>query len=112
MSKKAKGSRSEREQFWRDLIERQRHSGQSIREFCDDEGVSQPSFFLWRKRLRSENARPKSRFLPVQIDLADSVTSPGRIEILLAGGQRIRVGPGFDEQTLRDVLAVLEQQPC
>lgn len=112
MSKKAKGSRSEREQFWRDLIERQQHSGQSIREFCDDEGVSQPSFFSWRKRLRSENARPKSRFLPLQIDVTDSVASSGRIEILLNGGQRVRIEPGFDRRTLEDVLAVLEQQPC
>ena len=112
MAKKAKRSRADREQFWRDLIERQQQSGQSIREFCDYEGVSQPSFFSWRKRLQSENTRPKSRFLPVQIDLADSVASPGRIEILLDCGKRIRVGPGFDGQTLRDVLVVLEQPAC
>lgn len=101
MAKKAKRSRAGREEFWRDLIERQQQSGQSIREFCDDEKVSQPSFFSWRKRLRSENARPKSRFLPVQIDLADSVASPGRIEILLDGGKRVRVEPGFDPQAWR-----------
>ena len=102
MAKKATRSRADREQFWRELIERQQQSGRSIRAFCDSEGVSQPSFFSWRKRLRSENVQPRSRFLPVQIDLADSMTRAGRIEIVLEGGQRIGVEPGFDGQTLRD----------
>lgn len=112
MAKKVKRSRADREQFWRDLIERQQQSGQSIREFCDSEGVSQPSFFAWRKRLRLENGQPQSRFVPVQIDMLDSVRRAGRIEILLSDGKCVRVQPGFDEQTLIAVLSVLERSPC
>ena len=112
MAKRARRRRADREQFWRDLIGRQQRSGQSIREFCDSEGVSQPSFFSWRKRLRLHCGQAGSRFLPVQIEMPRSLTSGGRIEIVLDGGQRVRVEPGFDAQALRDVLAVLEQQPC
>jgi len=112
MAKRATRRRADREQFWRDLIQRQQQSGQSIREFCDSEGVSQPSFFSWRKRLRAQNGQPQSRFLPVQIEMPGSLTSAGRIEIVLDGGKQVRVEPGFDRQALRDVLAVLEQQPC
>jgi hypothetical protein len=36
----------------------------------------------------------------------------GRLEIALADGLVIRVRPGFDWQTLADVLAVLEVRPC
>ena len=112
MAKKARRSRADREQFWRDLIGRQQQSGQSIREFCDSQGVSQPSFFSWRKRLRLQNGQPESRFLPVQIEMPDSLTSGGRIEIVLDSGKRVRVEPGFDREALRDVLTVLEQSPC
>lgn len=112
MAKIVTRRRSDREQFWRDLIGRQEQSGQSIREFCDSEGVSQPSFFSWRKRLRSQNGQAESRFLPVQIEMPDSLTSAGRIEIVLDGGKRVLVERGFDGQTLRDVLAVLERPPC
>jgi len=36
MAKKASRSRADREEFRRDLIERQQQSGWSIREFCDE----------------------------------------------------------------------------
>ena len=112
MAKRATRRRADREQFWRDLIGRQQQSGQSIRELCDSQGISQPSFFSWRKRLRAQNGQAESRFVPVQIEIPDSLASAGRIEIVLDGGKQVRVEPGFDRQTLRDVLAVLERSPC
>ena len=39
---------------WREWLRRFELAGTSIVRFCRDENVSQPSFFLWRKRLRSE----------------------------------------------------------
>lgn len=112
MAKKANRGRADREQFWRDLIARQKPSGQSIQEFCHSEGVSSPAFYSWRKRLRSANGKPRSQFLPVQVLTEAAESAPGRIEIVLDGGKRVRVEPGFDEQSLRSVLAVLEQSPC
>jgi hypothetical protein len=58
MAKKASG---EREQFWRDLIGRQPSSGLSIASFCDDAGVSANSFFVWKRRLRSQAGDSKRR---------------------------------------------------
>lgn len=110
MSSKGRRNRGDREQFWRDLIQRQRHSGQSIRAFCESQGVSAPSFFSWRKRLSQD--RPRSQFVPVQIDVESASAPPGRIEIRLNEGTCVRVEPGFDAQSLRDVLAVLEPPPC
>jgi hypothetical protein len=34
------------------------------------------------------------------------------VEIHLGGGRMICVRPGFDQQTLRDVLAALEARSC
>jgi hypothetical protein len=36
----------------------------------------------------------------------------GGVEIILAHGCTVRVRSGFDRQTLADVLAMLEVQPC
>jgi transposase-like protein len=51
-------------------------------------------------------------FLPVRV-VQDSAVSVARgVEIVLAHGGMVRVSPGFDRQTLTDVLAVLEVRPC
>jgi hypothetical protein len=47
-----------------------------------------------------------------------TVVSPAReeprggLEIAWSNGRVLRVPPGFDRQTLADVLAVLEARPC
>ncbi|MFM9065957.1 MAG: IS66 family insertion sequence element accessory protein TnpA, partial [Planctomycetota bacterium] len=51
---KSRGARVKLEQFWRDLVEKQARSALSVRRLCELEGISQPSFYLWRKRLMQE----------------------------------------------------------
>lgn len=55
----AKRTSDEREQFWRDLIERQPASGVSIARFCKQVGVSANSFFVWKRRLRPQMGRAR-----------------------------------------------------
>jgi hypothetical protein len=102
----------EREQYWRDLIAQQQRSRQSIAAFCRAQGISQPSFFSWRKRLRLHRGQPASPFVPIQIDLPGSLAHPAPIEILLSSGTCVRVRSGCDRQMLETVLAVLEPPPC
>jgi hypothetical protein len=49
------------------------------------------------------------RFVAVALEAAHH---DQRIEVLLAGGQRLRVAPGFDPATLARLVAVLEGRPC
>jgi hypothetical protein len=54
-------------------------------------------------------AEPTPAFLPVKLD--EVATEPKRhvpIEVILREGRRIRVRRGFDPQTLRQVVSVLE----
>ena len=46
--------------------------------------------------------------------VADAVpTQPSALEVVLADGRTVRVAPGFDAATLRQLLAVLEEgAPC
>jgi len=39
---------------WRNRIERQRRSGQTITQFCKKEGVSTPSYHYWKRKLQDE----------------------------------------------------------
>jgi transposase len=90
------------------VLARWRRSGLSVRAFCRAEGVSEPSFYAWRRKL--DGAEPnKPVFLPVHIvtEAAHEPTTRG-IEVVLANGRCVRVGPGFDPQTLVKLVALLE----
>lgn len=51
MRVKGPGRDLKREGVWRAVLERQRQSGLSIRAFCRREGISEPSFYAWRREL-------------------------------------------------------------
>ena len=110
MARRRTGRKHEREQCWQEVIERWRASGQSVAAFCRAEGVSQGTFYAWRKRLGGPR---RLAFVPVRI-VADARPEPvaATIEIALADGRVVRVRPGFDAATLGRVLAVAEGRPC
>jgi hypothetical protein len=107
---------------WNALLNDFRRSGLTQAEFCERRGISIHSF---RKRLyRVPTPKPipanhlsadgtTSGFLPVTI-LPDPTTAACRqpLELCLNNGRRIAVAPGFDPQTLRQLIAVVEERPC
>jgi Transposase len=104
--------RSERKRFWRQLIREQQLNGVSIEAFCRSQGVSQASYFAWRRKLAiGKRANDRAKFVPVRV-LPKIADHSSGIEIVLDHGRRVRVEPGFDRQLLSDVLAVLEERPC
>jgi len=113
MANKARDPR--KEQFWRQAVAGWRRSGLTVRVYCARHGLSEPSFYAWRSELTrrdrhaAEQRSKTSSFVPVRV-----VTEPqAPIEIVLADGHVVRVRPGFDAQTLRQVLAVArEERPC
>jgi transposase-like protein len=100
-----------KEQHWRQRIRDWQDSGLSIRAFCARRGLSQASFYAWRRELQRRDSE-EPLFVPIRLradDLPASVAPA--LEVLLANGRRICVAPGFDAATLRQVLAVLEEGP-
>ena len=99
---KRDGSRRE---FWRDLIHQQARSGQQVRAFCSEHGVTEQSFYGWKKRLSGE--------APVSFALVATDGAGGKreapLELDLGSGQRLRISCGVDGATLRTVLAVLRE---
>jgi hypothetical protein len=115
------GAGSEKERSWKELIERQGQSGQSIRAFCASESISEANFHWWRRELTRRKAdgkvgprftrrtRSVAEFVPV--NLTSQALRPA-IEIELPGGIVVRVLPGASSGQLREVLAALESNRC
>lgn len=120
----------EKEAYWRGQIKRQSVSGLSIRKWCRDNGVSEPSFYVWRRELRKRdresgqaeperadregrNHLPKdivsSGFVAVDVVASDDVLA-GRaamLEIDVASGVVIRLREDASADTLERVLGVV-----
>jgi hypothetical protein len=109
---------------WSAILNDFRRSGLTHAEFCELRDISLHSF---RKRLyaarmgnsatstaHSSPANP-SDFLPVTIlpDPTPAVAAnPQALQLILPNGRRIAVAPGFDSQTLRRLITVVEDRPC
>jgi transposase-like protein len=91
--------------LWRERIAEQERSGRSVRQFCRDRGFSEHSLYAWRKRLRSATPVRFALVEPANVPLEDSAGP--KIELLLAGGERLRIHSGVDAATLRTVLDAL-----
>jgi hypothetical protein len=89
-----------------DLIRQQEQSGAAVKVFCVNHGVSEPSFYSWRKRLAADE--------PVRFALVDAGTTRANqnapMELILASGDRLRIASGVDAITLRTVLDALRER--
>jgi hypothetical protein len=113
-----------KQQFWQQHLLDHSVSGLSIRAYCRQHHLSEPSFHSWRRTLAQRTPSPQARipappkesspaapaFLPLR--LIDDSAPSAPLELVLGGGRAIRVGPGFSADALRQLLAVLEQRPC
>jgi transposase len=102
-----------KERFWRTIVRQWRRSGLSVRDFCQEHGVAEPSFYAWRRTLAERDASAIA-FVPVKVvpERASAQASVG-LELVLGGGRVLRIGPGFDAATLQRVLPLLEEgRPC
>ena len=109
---------------WNALLNDFRRSGLTQAEFCRRRQISLHSFrkHLYQPRpskpALGDDRSPASadhHFLPVTIlpDPILSITaSQPHLELILSNGRRIAVAPGFDSQTLRRLIAVVEERPC
>jgi transposase-like protein len=108
---KGKARDESKERRWRWLIEEWRDSGTTVRAFCEQHGVSEPSFYAWRRKLAQRDAQAPT-FVPVRVVADEPPAKAGGLDLVLPGQRTLRVGPGFDAATLRRLLAVLEETPC
>ncbi len=109
-------SRSKTAKLWQQRMRRFASSQMTVAQFCLSEGVSQPSFYQWKKKLRElpNDAKPKPsaagvQFLPLQLTALSGKQVASEFDqrvgsavasttIELPGGVRIRVEVPTDRQ--------------
>jgi transposase-like protein len=141
MRKRTRRGDPQRQRYWEEVVRRWREGGQSVAAFCRGEGLRESAFYCWRRKLARRSDRTGERapdagdgsrpaacpvtpaprlsrqsaappFLPVHVVEHAMAEVAHGVEIVLRQGRAVRVGVGFDRQTLAEVLAVLETAPC
>ena len=125
-----KKSDIEQQQFWQMAVETWRCSGLSVRKFCKQEGLSEPSFYAWRRKLTDglevdskpnrkrannqsgkkalhpgNNAQLNEEFIRVSLPAETSAA----IELVLVTGNKLRINSSADSKTLVNVLTAIKQ---
>jgi transposase-like protein len=115
--------KSEKEQFWRLVLEEYARSGLSAREYCRRETISEPSFYAWRRKIhqRDTQARIGSELVPVNVLKSGTTArlSPSRsrsdsslqresgLEIVSTGGDVLRVDDSCSVDVIRRALVAI-----
>ena len=93
---------------WRQIIDGQQSSGLTVAAYCLDRGITQGSFYTWKRRLRSPakpNRLPKPAFVEVTPPRAGTA---GTIEVCLRGERHLLARRGFDRELLIELIRTLE----
>ena len=108
----SRGLSPEKMEEWTGRLRRFEQSNQTVARFCQDEGVSQPSFYSWKKKLREFSpASGGSQFQPVHLTSPSLVTA--RQETIVRLGRDIEIELGSDlsivESIVKQLLAAADQ---
>src|SRR3954466_15231814 len=76
---------------WAERIAAQQRSGISVKQFCKEQGLTEYSFYAWRKRLQE---RGPVRFALVERSARQEHTVEAALELVLATGERLRISTG------------------
>lgn len=125
MARRAKRSAA-KERFWREVIDGWRRSGGSVRQWCSQRQISEPSFYSWRQTLaerdasadrkqpvrrRSRRKRAPTAMIPVEIVPPVSAQQLAPLEITLGGGIHLLVRGHCQSALLREALTALRPEP-
>jgi hypothetical protein len=98
---------------WHQIIDGQRLSGLTVAAYCQDRGITEGSFYTWKKRLSGAvPSRPKH--FPASAFVEVNPSNPAKadaIEIVLHNKRRLLVRAGFDRKLLLDLIHTLEGMP-
>jgi len=112
MSKDSK-TETDSQQFWKMAVEAWQASGMSVRQFCKQEGLSEPSFYSWRKRLAMADKATTDRSVDCPSESFIQVSLPTEswqgLALLLSSGSLLRIPIGVDRQTLVTVFSALAE---
>ncbi len=124
---------SEKELFWRLVLDEHLQSGLTVRGFCQKEGISVGSFYAWRRKIKKRGAEPipdemkkrdaeggdnafdNQRLIPVDVvDPAPhslpgckGASLPPLLEIVTPSGFTLRLDQHVEPRRLNALLGVI-----
>lgn len=120
MARRRRRVNAEKERFWRGHLADRAASQLTIRDYCGEHGLSEPSFYGWRREIaRRDRAAMRSMARDpvaavgdkagfVQLEVRPAVTTtPSPIEIVLPDGLRVLVPATATSDQLQAVLRAL-----
>lgn len=134
MSKRKDRRDAGKEAFWREAVRGQAASGLSVRGYCRREGISEASFYAWRRelRLRRQEARAgkrpsprdkkaggkqpaaeparQAKFVPVTVHQNGGMEAG--LELALSVGMVLRLPAGTSPAAVAALVAELERHGC
>ena len=101
---------------WIEIIKRHSNSGQSIRQWCEENDVSKGKFYYWQRVIREESLikagtlaiTGQTQFVEVKPSIAEiKSNNQGACAILRSNGNEIEILNGADPNTLEVVLNLI-----
>ncbi len=103
----------ELEAYWRQMLDRQRQSGLSVRAYCVRERLLESTCRAWRRILQHRDLERQQRpatavpaFVPLVL-----AGAPGRISIELRGGRLLHLPASMPAEQLAALAGALEALP-
>ena len=99
-------------QLWVERLERFGRANQTVAQFCAAEGVSVPSFYVWKRTLASVATPPESvmpSLVPIRLT-PSPVGSP--IEVAFPSGIVLRFPIDARPEVIAAVVLAVEARPC
>lgn len=103
---------------WMEIIKRHSGSGQSIRQWCEENNISKGKFYYWQRAIREESlikagtlaVTGQPQFVEVKPSITETksiVINQGTCTILRSNGNEIEILNGADPNTLGAVLNLI-----
>lgn len=98
--------------LWVERLERFRRANQTVAQFCADEGISEPSFYVWKRTLAHEANAPDPvppAFVPIRLTQSPPDTP---LEVVFPSGTVLRFPPDTRPDVIAAVVHAVEARPC
>ena len=95
---------------WTRRIAECRSSGVSVRQWCQEHGCTEKTYYYWQRRifkLAQEQKQPEFAEISNRAFVRASSYSPSIVATVEIQGARVHIHPGADEQTLGALLRAL-----
>ena len=103
-------TRAKRRTSWARQVREQISSGLSISEWCRQKSVNDKTFRRWKRILTSEESKTPAAAAPAgwcQVQTKPAAEKSASLKLVVKGQITIELEPGFSQELLRTVLAVI-----